>query len=74
MIKLKTKIVGKDEESMFIQCQKYRTKNTNTLEHVCAIDILVCAIMDNDEDMTITKLCKLIKENYNEHVLEKEVE
>lgn len=71
MIKLKTKIVGMDEENSYVQCQKYIAKHTNTLEHICAIDILVCSIMDNDEDMTINKLCKLIKENYYEHILEK---
>lgn len=67
MINLKTKIVGKDEESTFIQCKKYKAKHTNTLEHICAIDVLVRAIMENDKDMSISKLCKLIKDNYNTH-------
>lgn len=64
MIKLKTKIVGKDEDNQYVKCTQYKTKHTNSLEHIVAIGILVEAIMDNQEDMTITELCKIIKNNY----------
>lgn len=74
MIKLKTKIVGKNEDSQFVKIEQYKTKNTNTIEHICVIDTLVYAIMDNDENMTIDKLCKLIKSNYKIHLKESESE
>lgn len=64
MIKLHTKIVGYDDDSGYIQCKKFDIKKTNTLEHICAIHLLVSSIMDNDKNMTINRLCEIIKENY----------
>lgn len=74
MIKIVTQIVGENEDSQFVEIKKYKVKHTNTLEHICAIDTLVCAIMDNEENMTIDKLCKLIKSNYKTHLEEMESE
>lgn len=64
MIKLKVDTVGCTDDSQFIKVKKYKVKHTTTLEHICAIGILTKAIMNNDESMTIDKLCKLIKSNY----------
>lgn len=64
MIKLKVDTVGYTDDSQFVEIKKYKVKHTTTLEHICAIDILIKAIMNNDESMTIDKLCKLIKSNY----------
>ena len=65
MINIKTKIINADEEYQYVAIKKYKTKHTTTAEHICLIDTLVKAIIDNDEDMNINKVCKLIKENYN---------
>lgn len=65
MISIKTKIVGEDGNYQYIKLKKYKTKHTNTMEHLCLIDVLVKSILDNEEKMSINKLCKLIKENYN---------
>ena len=64
MIKLKVDTVGYTDDSQFLEVKQYKVKNTTTLEHICAIGVLIEAIMDNDENMTIEKLCKLIKSNY----------
>jgi uncharacterized membrane protein YjjP (DUF1212 family) len=64
MINLKTKIVKTTDEGQCVKVTKYKVKHTSTLEHICAINLLVRAIMDNEDDMSITELCKLIKENY----------
>lgn len=64
MIKLKVDTVGYTNDSQFVEVKQYKVKHTTTLEHICAIGILTEAIMDNDENMTIEKLCKLIKSNY----------
>ena len=64
MIKLKVDTVGYTDDSQFVEVKQYKAKHTTTLEHICAIGILTEAIMDNDETMTIDKLCKLIKSNY----------
>jgi len=74
MIKLKTKEIGYTDDSVFIEVKEYKTKNTSTLEHICAIGVLVSAIMDNDDDLTIDKLCKLIKSNYIKKLKERESE
>ena len=65
MINIKTKIVDTDEEYQYIEIKKYKVKNTTTAEHLCLINTLVDSIIENDEDMSINKICKLIKENYN---------
>lgn len=72
MLKLKVKNVGMTEDSQFIKIQQYKTKHTNTGEHICAIGVLVNAIMENDEDMSISKLCNLIKDNYKQSLKERE--
>ena len=64
MIKLKVDTVGYTNDSQFVEVKQYKTKHTTTLEHICAIGILTEAIIDNDKNMTIEKLCKLIKSNY----------
>ena len=64
MIKLKTKIVGYDDENQYVKIKKYKAKHTTTAEHLCVIDFLIHKIMENQKDMTITKLIKLINENY----------
>ena len=64
MIKLKVDTVGYTNDSQFVEVKQYKTKHTTTLEHICAIGILTEAIIDNDKNMTIEKLCKLIKTNY----------
>ena len=64
MITLKTKIVGRDDESQFVEIKSYKTKHTTTAEHICAINTLITAILDNDKNMTINKLTTLIKDNY----------
>ena len=74
MIKLKVDTVGYAEDSQFVEVKKYKVKHTTTLEHICAIGVLTEAIMDNDENMTIDKLCKLIKSNYKEMTKESESE
>ena len=69
MLKLKVKTIGYDEDSQFVEVKNYKVKNTNTLEHICAIGVLVNAIMNNDEDITISELCKIIRENYKQHLI-----
>lgn len=64
MIKLKTKIVEEREDGCVVKT-RYKARNSNEPEHFMAINELVASIMSNDEDMTITKLTKTIKENYN---------
>lgn len=66
MIKLKVKTIYHDEEGSIVEIKKYKTKKTNTLEHLVAINVMVEAILDNDENMNINELCKLIKENFKE--------
>lgn len=73
MIKLKVDTVGYTDDSQFVKVKQYKAKHTTTLEHICAIGVLTEAIMDNDKNMTIEKLCKLIKSNY-ETSLESESE
>lgn len=68
MINIKTKIVSTDEECQYIEVKKYKTKHTTTAEHLCIINTLISAIIDNDKDMSINKVCKLIKENYNKFI------
>lgn len=74
MIKIKVDTVGYNEDSQFVEIKKYKIKHTTTLEHICVIGVLTKAIMDNDEDMTIDKLCKLIKSNYKVMLKESESE
>lgn len=64
MINLKTKIIETTDKGQCVKVTKYKTKHTSSLEHICAINVLVRAVMDNEDDMSITELCKLIKENY----------
>ena len=64
MIKLKTKIIENNEDGQLIELKTYKCKHTTTAEHIMVISVLVNAIMENDDDMSITKLCKLIKSNY----------
>ena len=71
MIRLKTRIVGHDDKSQFIQVIKYKTKHTTTAEHICAINTLITAILDNDKNMTINKLTTLIKDNYKKSMEDK---
>lgn len=66
MIKLKVKTIGYDEEGAYVEVRDYKAKKTNTLEHLVAINVMVETILDNDENMNINKLCKLIKENFKE--------
>lgn len=74
MIKLKVDTVGYNEDSQFIEIKQYKVKHTSTLEHICIIDTLVSAILDNEDSMSIDKLCKLIKLNYKKHLRESESE
>lgn len=71
MINIKAKIVGYDDDSQFVKIMKYKTKNTNTAEHLCVINTLVTAILDNQPDMTMTELVKLIKQNYKKSMEDK---
>ena len=69
MIKIETRIVGKDEENQYVEIKKYRVKHTTTAEHLCCIDVLVRAILDKDENMNINELFKLIKANVKETIM-----
>lgn len=64
MIKLKTKIIGYDDKNQYVKVTNYKANHSNTIEHLCAINVLVESIIKNDEDMNIDKLCRLIKSNY----------
>ena len=64
MIKIKTKITGTDEQYQYVNVVKYKTKNTTAAEHLCLINVLIDSILDNDEDLNINDVCKLIKNNY----------
>ncbi len=74
MIKLKTRIINCDEHGQFIEIKSYKTKHTSTAEHLCAINLLVDRIIDNEDCMTIDKLCKIIKTNYKEFLKDMEEE
>lgn len=74
MLKLKTKITECDDGYQYIEVKDYKAKHTNTLEHICAIECLIQKIIENDEDMTITKVCKLIKDTYKAMTEAKEEE
>ena len=64
MIKLHTKIIKNLDDNQLVELKKYKHKHTTTAEHILAIGVLVNGIMENDKNMSITKLCKLIKGNY----------
>lgn len=73
MIKLKVDI-NKDKYDEYGGIEKYKVKNTNTLEHICAICFLVETIMEYDENININELCKWIKKNHLELIKERESE
>lgn len=64
MISIKTKIEGTDEQYQYVSIKKYKCKNSTTAEHLCLVNALVDAILDNNDDMSINDVCKMIKENY----------
>lgn len=57
MIKIKAKY---DEENNIFSV-KYNDKNTFTLENIALIEFLCETILENDEDMTLEEIFKLVK-------------
>ena len=57
MIKIKAKY---DEENNIFSV-KYNDKNTFTLENIALIEFLCETILENDEDMTIKEIFKLVE-------------
>lgn len=57
MIKVKAKF--NEENNIF--SVKYDTKHTFTLENIALIEYLCEAILENDEDMTMEEIFKLVK-------------
>lgn len=64
MIVLKTKIVETVKENQVVEISKYKHKHSTTAEHIVAIGYLIDMIMKHDKNMSITRLMKLVKENY----------
>lgn len=71
MIKLKIRTLNYDKPNEKVSIN-FRDRKTNTLEHLCAIDTLICNILENDENIKdLDKVFELIKVFYE---VRKEIE
>lgn len=71
MIEIKTK-TNFDKDFAFIKILKWKVEDTNTIEHLAIIQALIIEILENDKNISKEELFKLIKQNVNKDLKEKE--